>query len=127
MTPNETLIKLPDRSGIITGIGIFLGFLLNFIAYWAFTWSIKESSLPVPTGTARETIIGWRIWDIPVIVLLLIGVMLITVSLYRVLIPYSQTLRRYEGSIKLFVFGVIVSMIGVAFSIIFTHPFFFRR
>jgi hypothetical protein len=127
MIPDETLIKLPDRSGIITGIGIFLGFLLNFIAYWAFTWSIKESSIPGSTGTGRETLIGWRIWDAPVIVLLLLGVILITVALYRVLIPYNQPLRRYEGSIKFFVFGVIVSMVGVALSIIFTHPFFFRR
>ena len=121
MHTDETIIKLPDRSGIITGIGIFLGFLLNFIAYWAFAWSIKESSV-----SGSVSLIGWRILDVPVIILLLLGVVLITCALYRVLIPYNQTIRRYEGSIKLFVCGVIFAMIGVVFSIVFTHPFFLK-
>ena len=126
-TDKTGITTLNDRSGSVIGIGIYLGFLLNFIAYWAFAWNIKVPSLPGSVATSNETLIGWRIWDVPVIVLLLLGIILTIVALYRVLKPYEQSIHRYEQSMTFFVYGIVFSMLGVGLSIIFTHSFFLRR
>ena len=38
------------RNGIITAIGIFLGFLLNFLVLWTFPWSVLGSADNKPQG-----------------------------------------------------------------------------
>jgi hypothetical protein len=105
------------RNGVITAAGIFLGFLLTFLASWAFTYSflgVKEGGPPLP----------WRWVDTVVISFLFLGIVAITWALCGVVMPYQLKLRNYQSKVRLFVIGIVLALVGVALSIVGTLPAF---
>ncbi len=87
------------RNAMVTAIGIVLGFILAYFG----TWSGDEGS--------------WRLIDIIPGLFLAGGIGALLRSLYCSLIPYAQSVERYEQNAKLFVYGLIAAIIGVVISL----------
>jgi hypothetical protein len=84
----EERITDEARNGLITAIGIVLGFALAFFG----TWSMASGE--------------WQRADIVRGLVLGLGIVILILPLYRSLAPYVQTVKRYEGTVKLFVSGI---------------------
>ena len=114
----EKPIDYTVRNGMITAAGIFLGFLLNFLAYWTFAWAFlgaeKRSGEPL----------AWRSVDFFVAGLLLLGITVITVALCAMIVPYEQTVKSYCRKVWVFVAGTILALLGVFLSVLATVPGF---
>jgi hypothetical protein len=83
------------RNSLITANGIIIGFALAFFANWA-------------SNGAQ-----WSTQDIPVVCMFSFGIMALIMSLYRALMPYVQTISRYENNVRLLTLGVASVFIGV--------------
>ena len=83
------------RNGLITANGIIIGFALSFSANWA------------------QRGIQWSMDDIPVACMFGLGVLALIMSLYRALMPYVQTISRYENNVRLLISGVAFVFIGI--------------
>jgi hypothetical protein len=83
------------KNGLITAIGIVLGFVLGFYTQWAFGED------------------PWRSEDIIPTLLYLCGIAVLIISLYNALIPYKQTVKHYERTVRIFILGV--TLFGIAF------------
>lgn len=102
MSGNEVYVSDNARNGLVTAVGIILGFALAFL--------IKFS---MDSG-------DWKASDFPTLILLLIGIITMIFSLYRALIPYKQEIRYYETTVKIFIFGgVSLSFLGIFFAFVF--------
>ena len=104
MSGNEVYVSDNARNGLVTAVGIILGFALAFL--------IKFS---MDSG-------DWKASDFPTLILLLIGIIIIIMifSLYRALIPYKQEIRYYETTVKIFIFGgVSLLFLGIFFAFVF--------
>jgi threonine/homoserine/homoserine lactone efflux protein len=109
------LISDTSRNGMITAIGIFLGFALGFIAPWSLnpSWSID------PQHEA------WKWWDIITLLLVFGGIGVITCTLYRVLVPYEQPQERWQGHVLSFIIGILFVFGGLLWAIVVSilkHP-----
>ncbi len=92
---SEIYITEQARSSLITANGIILGFALTFFG----SWSTDGGS--------------WSTHDIPIVLMFSIGVLLLTLALYRALLPYVQSISRYESNVRLVVLGIISILVGV--------------
>ena len=100
---NEKIEYVSDnaRNGLVTAVGIILGFTLAFIVQ--FCLSPGE----------------WEGRDIPALIFLIIGTIILMACFYRALYPYKQKIHYYELTVKIFTLGAVpCSAIGVAFGII---------
>ena len=55
--------------------------------------------------------------DIPVACMFGLGVLALIMSLYRALMPYVQTISRYENNVRLLISDVAFVFIGIIFII----------
>lgn len=102
MSGNEVYVSDNARNGLVTVVGVILGFALAFL--------IKFSMAPG----------AWKASDFPTLILVLIGIIIMIFSLYRALIPYKQEVRYYETTVKIFIFGgVSLSFLGIFFAFVF--------
>jgi ABC-type dipeptide/oligopeptide/nickel transport system permease subunit len=98
------------RQPMVTSIGIILGFVLGFTGKWA-TEPVTETDMS----------------DYLVSIGLLLSVILLIVSLYRILdnnYPENDTAGYYKTTLRLFISGVSLAFIGVLLSIlqtVFSH------
>ncbi|MBJ2089989.1 hypothetical protein ACMFFK_04310 [Serratia marcescens] len=92
MTPT---ITDQARNSLITANGIIIGFTLAFSSNWALR------------GTQ------WSMGDILVACIFGLGVLALIMCLYRALMPYVQTVSRYENNVRLLILGVTFIFIGV--------------
>lgn len=83
------------RASLITANGIVIGFALNFFGNWS------------------ATNVKWSIHDIPIVCVFSLGILTLTGTLYRSLMPYVQSIRRYEINVKTLVLGIVLIFIGV--------------
>lgn len=97
----EDYSKVSDdaRNGLITAIGIILGFSLTFLAQW----SLDDSD--------------WELRDLLPMVVLLAGVSMMLAALKRALIPYHQNIPHYEKTVQLFFWSIVVVLFGFVVSI----------
>jgi hypothetical protein len=91
------------RNGVITAIGILLGFDLSFCTAWSFRPG------------------EWEKKGIVVFALLFVGVLLMTLALYLIL-EYHLTVGRYKWSTRSFLVGVVLTLAGVFLAIVYTFP-----
>ncbi len=102
---NEVIIKSVSdnaRNGLVTAIGIVLGFTVAFLI----NFSMHPSK--------------WESDDIPTLIFVISGIIIMIVSLYRSLIPYDQPVKYYERTVRIFVLGgVVFSFIGILFAFVF--------
>ncbi len=96
---NQNSVSGEARNALITAIGIVLGFALAYFGSWS---SVEEA---------------WVWWDLIPGLPLFGGICALLVSLYRSLIPYNQSIERYEANAKLFVYGVAAAFVGVIISL----------
>ena len=89
-----------SRTALVTAIGIILGFVLTFFERW--------SNVPGP----------WDARHIAPVGALALGIILILVSLYRALVPHDQSVARYEATVRLFVIGISVVLLGVTIAVV---------
>ncbi|MBL0611608.1 hypothetical protein JD508_15315 [Aeromonas jandaei] len=83
------------RACIITANGIIIGFALNFFGSWC---SSNEK---------------WSKQDIPSLIIFIFGIFILAITLYRSLMPYDQSIIRYESNVKSLVLGIITIFIAV--------------
>lgn len=83
------------RNGTMTAVGIVLGFSLGFITRWA---------------TAPG---AWNPADVLAVIPLLVGVVLQTVALARLLEPACLELSRYHRTMTIFIWGLVLTAAGV--------------
>ena len=88
------------RYGSAITIGVLTGFSLAFLTSWA--------ASPLPWG--------WK--DLPGVVLLVAGVVLQVVGVWKLLDVRSLELRQYKRAMRFFMAGMILVGIGVALGII---------
>lgn len=86
------------RNGLITAIGIVLAFSLTFFGQW----SLGDDP--------------WEARDLGPVSFMCIGNSLLLISLYRALVPYTQTVKRYTVTAQLFLVGILVMMLGFIWS-----------
>lgn len=87
------------RQPMVTSIGIILGFVLGFTGKWA-------------TEPATETVLS----DYIVSIGLLIGIILHTIALYRILnnnYPKAKAAIYYQRTLKIFIIGITLSFLGI--------------
>lgn len=89
-----------SRSALVTAIGILLGFTLTFFEHW------------------NEAPGEWRARHIPPVVALALGGILMVISLYRALVPHDQNVRQYERTVRLFIAGVALVLIGFILAVV---------
>lgn len=94
MTEHDKMISDDGRNGLITAIGIILGFSLTFLAQW----SLDDSE--------------WELRDLPSLGLLLIGIFCMLAALRKALLPYKQTIKHYENTVHLFFWSIVIVLIG---------------
>ncbi len=92
--PNEPQMSPISRSALVTAIGILLGFTLTFFERW------------------NEAPGAWRAHHIPPVVALALGCVVMVISLYCALVPHDQTVGQYERTVRIFVAGVVVVLVG---------------
>ena len=80
---------------MIMAIGTILGFTLGFLTNWSL-------------GGQED----WSLADLPTLVGLFVGIVLMVTSLYRIL-PHKIKVREYERARKYFIAGIISSFTGV--------------
>ena len=97
--PADLEITDAGRNGLITAIGIILGFALTFIA--------RYSMAPG----------DWKLTSNMIFVLMMSGIFTVLYSLYRVLIPYKITVSRYESTAKIFLVGILICIIAFALAV----------
>lgn len=88
------------RNGTMTAVGIMLGFSLGFITRWATSPGV------------------WNPADVLAIFPLLAGVLLQTMALARLLRPTCLETSRYERTMTVFLWGLILTAAGVATGIL---------
>ena len=93
------------RNGLITAIGVLLGFALTYL----YQWSFKSGE--------------WVNASYPTLISLFLGIVLITGSLAQLIIPYQPTIAQYKRAVKTFIFGIAIVFTGVFISIFMTLPF----
>ena len=92
------------RAPMVTAIGIILGFVLGFMGKLA-------TDLPTATDTATK----FSVQDLWEFVGLLFGMILLTISLYRILnnrVPKESMESYYFRTLQIFITGVCISFIG---------------
>lgn len=92
------------RQPMVTAIGIILGFVLGFTGKWA-------------TEPVSETTIS----DYFVCIGLLISIILLIISLYRILnnaFPQKTVADYYKKTLKIFILGISLAFIGIIISIL---------
>ena len=99
--PDEPQMSPISRSALVTAIGILLGFTLAFFERW--------NSAPGE----------WERHHILPLAGLILGGALMVISLYRALVPHDQSVRRYENTVRLFVAGIILVLVGFILAIVF--------
>ncbi|MEV3811478.1 hypothetical protein [Aeromonas allosaccharophila] len=95
MATGQRTISDQARGSLITANGIIIGFALAFFGNWS-------------TSGAK-----WSSHDIPIVAAFSVGILLLILALYRSLMPYIQTIVRYESNVRLLVLGIISIFIGV--------------
>ncbi len=91
------------RQPMVTAIGIILGFVLGFTGKWA-----TEPATTIDAG------------DIIVLIGLVLSIILLIISLFRILnnAEIQDKGKYYNSTLKLFIMGVCSAFIGVFISII---------
>ena len=93
------------RDGLVTAVTVFLGFSLYFLRYW---------SLEIPGGWT------WKGRLCAFIIIAGIAVQLL--ALYRSLSLQDDQRRRYTYTVRYFFVGILIAMIGVAAGIFASAP-----
>jgi hypothetical protein len=96
---SEPKVDAAFRNGTVTTVGIVLGFSLNFLTRWA--------ANPVP----------WQKWDIVPVVPIFLGLAFQLKALADLLSTNSLRLKIYKNASRLFVSGLIITLIGVGIAI----------
>ncbi len=103
--PDEEIVDSAGKNGLVTAIGVILAFTLTFFG----TWSLTED--PHPTSpTFGDS--GWEYKDLPTVILLGIGIVLLIVTLYHALIPYRYNAKHFRQTVWLFTFSIGVVLVG---------------
>lgn len=97
--PRRTTIDSTFRNGSLTAIGVVVGFSLGFLSRWA--------------GTPGN----WSATDLVAVVAITLGIALQIKSLAELLSVESLVLARYNRAVRIFISGLILVAIGVAFAI----------
>jgi hypothetical protein len=88
------------RNGSLTAIGIIVGFSLGFLTRWA----------GVPGN--------WTAEDLVAVVLIVIGIVFQIVALGQFLSIHSLVLANYNRAVRVFLIGLVLVAVGVAFVIL---------
>jgi hypothetical protein len=103
-------VSASTRNGLITAIGIILGFTLSFFAHWGTLGAQAGPNSPM----ASQDI--WKPGDIPAIVTLLGGIICLLWSLGRAL-QRSLSEAKYDKTVTLFITGIGIAVLGFIFAI----------
>lgn len=91
----DQLISDPARNSLVTANGVILGFALAFFG----NWSVSGGK--------------WHLAEIPQVAAFSLGIALLTTALYRSLMPYRQTIARYEVNVRVLMSGILCIFLGV--------------
>lgn len=90
----DEIVSDVPKDGLITATGVILAFVLGFF--------VNFSSSDHP----------WRAIDILPISMLAGAILLLALTLYRTFIPHHQTIKHFEGSVRLLMLGIVLSLLG---------------
>jgi hypothetical protein len=99
-TENEQLVETLFRNGTLTVAGIVLSFSLGFLAQWG--------ANPLP----------WRLWDVPPVLALAIGIVIQFRALWMLLKIESLKRRVFEKANRQFFIGAVTTGAGVFLAIL---------
>lgn len=102
--PSEEPIDHTARNGIITAIGVVLGFALTFLPSWSFR----------PGEWSRNSIFPF--------ISLFLGILLIIIALSKLILSYTPTTQQYKSAVKCFIWGIGFIFAGVFVAIALTFP-----
>jgi len=102
--PSEEPIDHTARNGIITAIGVVLGFALTFLPSWSFR----------PGDWGRHSIFPFMS--------LCLGILLIIIALSKLILSYTPTVKQYKSAVKYFIWGIGFIFAGVFVAIALTFP-----
>ncbi|RJF98587.1 hypothetical protein D3871_08750 [Noviherbaspirillum saxi] len=111
------------RTALVTAIGIILGFALAFF----YTWSLKDPPANASQVQSRETNSPsskatdlhptkavdpdqpWEPEDIPALIALCSGIIVLMFSLFRSLWPLVQSELYYRNTVLVFMLGIVIT------------------
>jgi len=86
------------RNGVITAIGVILGFALSLLK----------------TQNTSAGLWSWK--DIPGLLLLILGILVLTVAISQ-LLAASLTLKSYNRTIKIIIAGIVLVFVSLLYSV----------
>jgi hypothetical protein len=101
MTNNddEKIVSDDAKNGLVTANGVILAFVLGFF--------VNYTSADHP----------WRIEDILPMGTIVLGLVLLSLSIYRTFIPYTQKVPYFERTVRIMMSGILLSIIGAILGI----------
>ena len=102
--PLDESIDHAARNGIITAIGVVLGFALTFLPSWSFR----------PGEWGPKSVFPF--------ISLCLGILLIIVALSKLILSYAPTVKQYKSAVKCFIWGLGFIFAGVFVAIALTFP-----
>lgn len=87
------------KNGLVTANGVILAFILGFFVNY----------------TSADH--AWRAYDILPTGTLCLSLILLTLSIYRTFIPYTQLISYFENTVKIMMFGIVLSIVGAVLGI----------
>lgn len=88
------IVSDSSKEGLITATGVILAFVLGFF--------VNFSSSDHP----------WQAADFIPLGLLVMAILTLALTLYRVFIPHHQTVKQFEGRVRLLMVGILLSLLG---------------
>ncbi len=96
---NSKLASDDAKNGLVTANGVILAFVLGFFVNYTSADQAWRSIDFIPMGT------------------LCLSLVLLSYSLYRTFIPYTQTVAHFESTVRWMMAGIALAILGSVFGI----------